>query len=193
MNRSTKENSSPNKSFNNRIKAHGEEYDSSPEVALSQFQRMSREELLAAWMQQMKNPPPKGISRSLILRAIAYEFQRTNTGGLTRHEQRALSRAADPVTRAPPINDSTDWLETPDRAKSAEDLTSAIMAKRKQSKLRRALKPGTRLVRNWQGRAHVIEVHAAGFGWNGNVYKSLTVVAEKITGTHQSGPRFFRI
>lgn len=192
MNLRTKGNSSANKSCNNRIQELADGENNSSEIALSQFERLSREELLALWMQQMKHSPPKGISRSLVLRAIAYEIQRKTTGGLTRHELRALCRSAESESRGPPINEGTDWLETPDTSKLAKDLAYANKPKRKGPKLRRALKPGTRLVRNWQGKAHVVEVHAAGFGWNGNVYKSLTVVAEKITGMHQSGPRFFR-
>ena len=57
---------------------------------------------------------------------------------------------------------------------------------------RPALRPGTTLVRNWQGQAHVVDVYQEGFGWNGKIYKSLTSIALEITGVHWSGPRFFR-
>jgi hypothetical protein len=54
-----------------------------------------------------------------------------------------------------------------------------------------SLKPGTRLVREWRGVTHMVVVHADGIEWSGQRYRSLTVVARKITGAHWSGPRFF--
>jgi len=54
-----------------------------------------------------------------------------------------------------------------------------------------ALAPGTRLVREWRGQTHVIEVGAEGFFWQGRKCTSLSAIAREITGTRWSGPRFF--
>ena len=56
---------------------------------------------------------------------------------------------------------------------------------------RQSIKPGTRLVREWNGRTHHVEVLAEGFRWNDNTYRSLSSIAKAITGSHWSGPRFF--
>jgi hypothetical protein len=56
---------------------------------------------------------------------------------------------------------------------------------------RKRLSPGTRLVREWRGRTHIVEVQEKGFTWNGKAYRSLTEIAHAITGAHWSGPRFF--
>jgi hypothetical protein len=53
------------------------------------------------------------------------------------------------------------------------------------------LKTGMRLVREWRGVTHSVLVHADGFEWRGRRYRSLTHIAQKITGAHWSGPRFF--
>jgi hypothetical protein len=53
------------------------------------------------------------------------------------------------------------------------------------------LKPGTRLVREWQGRTYEVLVLDGGFSWQGASYRSLSAVARKITGTPWSGPLFF--
>src|SRR5260370_14843772 len=53
------------------------------------------------------------------------------------------------------------------------------------------LKPGTRLVREWQGRTYEVLVLDDGFSWQGTSYRSLSAVAGKITGTARSGPLFF--
>ncbi|MDG1858729.1 MAG: DUF2924 domain-containing protein [Emcibacteraceae bacterium] len=55
----------------------------------------------------------------------------------------------------------------------------------------KAVKPGARLIREWHGETHVVDVLESGFLWQEQIYSSLTKVAGKITGTHWSGPRFF--
>ena len=53
------------------------------------------------------------------------------------------------------------------------------------------LQPGARLLREWNGTTHVVDVTADGFIWQGRTHKSLSVIARTITGAHWSGPRFF--
>jgi hypothetical protein len=47
------------------------------------------------------------------------------------------------------------------------------------------------LVREWHGRTHTVTVTEDGFEYAGTSYPSLTKIANKITGGHWSGPRFF--
>lgn len=54
-----------------------------------------------------------------------------------------------------------------------------------------AQKPGTILVREWAGIAHKVTILEDGFLWNGRTWNSLSEIANKITGTRWSGPRFF--
>ncbi len=52
--------------------------------------------------------------------------------------------------------------------------------------------PGTRLVREWQGKVHVVTVCEHGIiRWNDRDWGSLSEVARAITGTRWSGPAFF--
>ena len=53
------------------------------------------------------------------------------------------------------------------------------------------LKAGTTLVRQWRGHTHTVLVHKDGFEHEGQLYRSLTAIAERITEAHWSGPRFF--
>lgn len=52
-------------------------------------------------------------------------------------------------------------------------------------------KAGGRLLREWNGITHVVEVTPDGYRWNGQTWRSLSVIAREITGAHWSGPRFF--
>jgi hypothetical protein len=44
-------------------------------------------------------------------------------------------------------------------------------------------RPGTILVREWQGTTHHVTVVADGFIWNGGSHSSLSAIARAITGT----------
>lgn len=50
---------------------------------------------------------------------------------------------------------------------------------------------GGRLLREWNGVTHVVEVTDDGYRWNGRTHRSLSSIARAITGARWSGPRFF--
>ena len=52
---------------------------------------------------------------------------------------------------------------------------------------------GTRLVREWNGILHEVDVVDDGYLWRGQRHRSLSAIAVAITGTKWSGPRFFGI
>ncbi len=57
--------------------------------------------------------------------------------------------------------------------------------------LNRRLKPGTILVREYQGERHTVSVVPGGFLWQDSTYSSLSAIARAMTGTAWNGPRFF--
>ena len=56
-----------------------------------------------------------------------------------------------------------------------------------------SMKAGARLVREWNGIAHTVDIVENGFRYREKTYASLTAIAKEITGAHWSGPRFFGI
>lgn len=54
-----------------------------------------------------------------------------------------------------------------------------------------SLRSGSRLVRDWNGITHVVDVVKGGYRYHGRVYRSLSAIAREITGARWSGPRFF--
>ena len=56
---------------------------------------------------------------------------------------------------------------------------------------RRRLKPGTVLVREYQGERHSVVVASDGFVWREETYPSLSTIARLVTGTNWNGPKFF--
>jgi hypothetical protein len=105
-----------------------------------------------------------GLSRDLLIRGLVHQLQERTYDGVSLALQRRL------------------------RTLSAEFEKGASCS---DAKIR--LKIGTTLVRQWRGRAHTATVRENGFEYKGQHYRSLTVIAEKITRAHWSGPRFFRL
>lgn len=136
---------------------------------------MSRDELAVPWQRRWRRPPPKGLSRRLLEYNAAWLLQAEAQGGLTAATRRRL----DALGRAGRGNG--DCAEDDRRQAGKTDRMTP----------RRKLCPGSRLVRQWQGRSHVVEVIEGGFTYEGRSYTSLTAIAREITGARWSGPRFF--
>ena len=165
------------------MRTHSPTHGAAVVELLARLPSMSRGELLDLWCGYFEQPPPKAASRSLLERAVAYAMQERQFGGLSSRTRRDLRRIAKSghMTRSgqAKLSGADDICSTgrPDRAKAPGEL----------------LRPGMRLVREWQGRRHIVDVRDDGFLWNDKVYRSLSSVASEITGAKWSGPRFFRL
>lgn len=121
--------------------------------------------LRAEWRRLYRSHPPKGLSRDLMIRAIAYRLQERALGGLSKSTLRKLGLMA--------------------RKLEAEGARSFNP--------RPTMKAGTGLVREWGGETHSVVVLEGGFEYRGQRYRSLSQIARLITGAHWSGPRFFAL
>jgi len=54
-------------------------------------------------------------------------------------------------------------------------------------------RPGSHLVREWNGRTYQVEVVDGGYVMDGKTWPSLSAIARHITGARWSGPRFFGV
>jgi hypothetical protein len=77
-----------------------------------------------------------------------------------------------------------------DRA-TAKLLDAYARGDKARTDLPRRLKPGTVLVREYQGERHTVTVVPDGFVWHETIYGSLSTIARAITGTAWNGPKFF--
>ena len=122
----------------------------------------SAQELRLAWRKLHRVAPPQGLSRDLLIRALAHQLQEQSYGGTGRALRRRLQA----------LNG--------EREKRGASFDPAAV-----------LKTGTTLVRQWRGLTHAVFVRDNGFEYEGERYRSLSVIAKRITGAHWSGPRFF--
>jgi hypothetical protein len=124
----------------------------------------STQELRRAWRILHHTGPPLGLSRDLMIRGLADKLQERAHGGPSRALQRRLQILAGEFEKGALSRDPGIVLKT-----------------------------GATLVRQWRGHTHTVLVREDGFEYDGQRYRSLTVIAEKITGAHWSGPRFFGV
>ena len=115
------------------------------------------------WRELFKEAAPSEVRRELLVRMLAYKIQEQAFGGLSTAARKRLRELAAAFNRNSEI--------------------PPAMATR--------LKPGTRLIREWQGKTHQVTVAEGSFEYRGSRYSSLSEIARLITGTRWSGPLFF--
>jgi hypothetical protein len=120
-------------------------------------------DLRIEWRRHYRAEPPARLSRDLLLRGVAFKLQERAHGGLSQVAKRTLRRLA-------------EKLEI-----EGDGCLDAVSS----------LTPGARLVRQWRGQSYAVTVLEDGFDYEGQRYRSLSRIAQLITGVHWSGPRFF--
>jgi hypothetical protein len=119
------------------------------------------------WRNVFGGAAPLHLPKPLVARIIAYRLQADAFGDLPDTVRRALE-GFDVQNSVP--NGQTRGAGTP---------------------YRRHIKPGSILVREWNGHLQRVTALEEGFAWEGKTYRSLSTVARAITGGHWNGPRFF--
>jgi Protein of unknown function (DUF2924) len=136
----------------------------SAESEIAGLAEQATPELRLAWRRVYRRGPPLGLSRDLMIRALANHMQERAHGGPGLAMKRHLNTLA-------------GGLE-----KSGRSFDPGVV-----------LKAGAKLVREWRGHTRTVLVIADGFEYEGQRYRSLSVIAQRITGADWSGPRFFGV
>jgi hypothetical protein len=123
------------------------------EVEVAELVDRSTHELRLAWRQLHRAGPPHGLSRDLLIRALANQLQERTHGGGSRALRRRLQTLAGEFDKGGASFDPGIVPNT-----------------------------GTTLVRQWRGHAHTVLVRENGFEYQGEYYRSLTVIAERLPG-----------
>lgn len=135
------------------------------DIEIARLCGLDVEGLRARWHTVFRRRAPTHLPRHLLFRILAYRLQADGLGDLEPETLRLLDRSGTPG----------------DVGNLAVEITQR----------RAGLRPGTVLVREWDGQLHRVMVLADGFAWKDKVYPSLTKVAFAMTGTRWNGPRFF--
>jgi hypothetical protein len=130
---------------------------------LATLPNLSRVALCERWKALFGTSPPQRLRRDLMIPILAYRTQEQALGALSAQTRNRLRQLAEAF------------------ANGQEHLKPS------------SLKPGTRLLREWRGQVHLVNVQPAGYEYKGGRYGSLSQIARLITGTRWSGPLFFGI
>jgi hypothetical protein len=139
--------------------------DAALETGIGQLLALSLLELRNRWKMLFGHFAPKSLRRNFLARAVAYQMQVEAYGGLSAATKRRLREIANAVRNG--------------------DANAALGSNR--------IKPGTQMIRQWQNTTHKVTALNEGFEWDGRTYKSLSAVANAITGTNWNGYAFFGI
>jgi hypothetical protein len=141
------------------------------------MQRMTTGELAEKYA-EVFGESTRSRHRQYLIKRIAWRMQANAEGGLS---ERARRRAAELA------NDADLRVSAPRKENNGR--TSKTVRARTPA----TVMPGTVLEREYKGKVLHVVVRANGFEHEGKVYKSLSAVANDITGSHVNGFRFFQL
>lgn len=148
------------------------------------MQRMTVNELRAKYA-DVFGEVTNARHKEWLVRRIAWRMQALAEGDLS---ERARQRAEELANDA----DIRTTIPRPSKAKptpvGGTTTTTTTMACDNRLPM-----PGQELMREYKGQTFLVRVLEKGFELEGEVYKSLSAVAKKITGTHCNGYLFFRL
>ena len=120
--------------------------------------------------------------KDYLVRRIAWRLQANVEGGLSeRARKRAMELAA-----------NSDVRMTARRQRAAAPTGPTKVAVIHVSQDGRLPMPGAVITREYKGQTIEVRVLPDGFDYEGEIYRTLSAVAKKVTGTHWNGYHFFR-
>lgn len=137
--------------------------DPAVEAELHRLLTMVIIDLRKRYRELFRTEPPRAFGPDLLRRSIAHTIQEKAYGGLPPSIRRLLHQMVKATSANP-----AGRLELP-----------------------RRIKPGSELVRTWNGKRYRVTVTTDGFTHAGKSFASLSEIANLITGTKWNGPRFF--
>ena len=135
--------------------------------AIARIETLSIHDLRTEWRRVFRRRAPPGLTRTLLIRMLAYQLQADAFGDLEPKAQAAIDGLVEKL--------------------AAGTFTGPLVAPLPTS----GLQPGTILLREWNGRMEQVTVADDGFIWDGKTLRSLSEVARRITGTSWNGWTFF--
>ncbi|OGI23565.1 MAG: hypothetical protein A2287_01745 [Candidatus Melainabacteria bacterium RIFOXYA12_FULL_32_12] len=138
---------------------------------IEELQYLSRQELIKRWKKLFKKNSPPNARKELLIKHIAWEMQAKEKGGYSAQTRKKLDKLAESFAK----NKEVDNIKPLKESSTLE------------------IKSGTKLIREYKGEKHEVTALDKGFEYNNKTYKSLSAIANEITGTRWNGKVFFGI
>lgn len=127
----------------------------------------TRQELFDLWQKTFKFSPPYDLNKSYLIKHLKWQQK---YGKLEDSTQKQLDKLVEQYAKN-------------------KALASADIKKAKQF----SISQGTKLLREFRGEKHEVLTLERGFSYKGQYYKSLSAIANEITGTRWNGKKFFGV
>jgi len=134
---------------------------------VKELKSLSKEELLLKWFDIFGTPAPANLNKPYLIRHIAWQIE---FGGLPSPVQKQIDKLVEQYSK-------NKTLKTID-IKRIQKFT---------------ITTGTRFIRDFKGEKYEVTATDKGFQYNGKTYRSLSAIANEITGTHWNGKKFFGV
>ncbi len=138
---------------------------------IAELEMLPAAQLEARWRTLFGSDPP-ACQRRFLVKRLAYRIQELAYGGLSETARARMEEIAQ---------------------EAGMDAEASLPGRGRRTRDRKRELPvaGTRLVRVWDDRRYEVTVTATGFEFEGRPYRSLSAIANAITGTHWNGRVFF--
>lgn len=141
---------------------------------IEELQCLSREELIKKWKKIFKTNSPQHARKEFLIKHILWELKAKEKGGYSSQTKKQLDKLAEKFAKKQEVNEN--------------DIKESC----KQSSVLE-IKAGTKLIREYKGEKHEVIALDKGFKYKDKPYKSLSAIANEITGTRWNGKVFFGV
>jgi len=138
---------------------------------IEKFKTLSRDDLINYWYKFFVTEPPLHVKKELLIKHIAWQMQANKQGGYSAMTLKRLDKLAEALSKGKDISENNLRL-----LKESTPME---------------IKAGTKLIREYQGKKHEVFALDKGFKYRDKSYKSLSAIANEITGTRWNGKVFF--
>lgn len=158
---------------------------------LAALDRMSTSDLAERY-RELYGQPCRTRHREYLIRKVAWRIQANAEGDLS---ERARKRAAELANDAEIRVMAPKTLICPPQVGETVTVTRQLSPEEDKPNDPRMPPPGTAVVRQYKGRTirAVVLDDGQSVEWNGERFRSLSALANRITRSHMSGFRFFRL
>ncbi len=133
-------------------------------VSMDNLKFLTTKELQFKWQEIFKTPAPKGYTKLYLIKELNFNLENKK---LSSNLQNQINSLVENYEKTRTVN-----------VKKIKKFDVTI---------------GTKFIREFKGEKYEVIAVDGGFNFNGKLYKTLSAVANVITGTHWNGKKFFGV
>jgi len=132
-----------------------------------ELKKFTTEQLRKKWAEIYNYPAPPSLTKSYLIKELTWQIK---YGSLPPSLKKQIDKLVEQYSKTKSV--STNDIKKLQKFKATQ---------------------GTRLIREFKGKKYEVTALGNGFNYNGKVYKSLSAIANEITGTRWNGKKFFGV